>query len=38
MATQAKIVIKGQNDVSQAVKSASQDLSGLKDSDRKSVV
>lgn len=32
MATQAKIVIKGQNDVSQAVKSASQDLSGLKDS------
>lgn len=32
MPTQAKIVIKGQNDVSQAVKSASQDLSGLKDS------
>lgn len=32
MATQAKIVIKGQNNVSEAAKSAAKDLSGLKDS------
>ena len=32
MATQAKIVIKGKNDITGAVKSASNDLSSLKDS------
>ena len=32
MATQAKIVIKGKNDITSAVKSASNDLSSLKDS------
>lgn len=32
MATQAKVIIKGQNDIGSAVKSASKDLSSLKDS------
>ena len=30
MATQAKVIIKGENNLTQAVKSASNDLSGLK--------
>src|SRR5574344_1140120 len=32
MSTQAKVIIKGQNNIGPAVKSAAKDLSGLKDS------
>lgn len=35
MATQAKIIIKGQNNISDATKSASKDLSALSDTAKK---